>query len=331
MDTDEENDSYESQFVICEAPSDFNSKLYELLFEINPLNAQAYYDKCVDCGVNELQLMKLTDIHFSKMFCNQEVGLFADFTDDLLKFKAKKLPTDAINQSSLQSPAILPQTPASNDKFSLLSIISVNKSLVRKALTESTDKSAKKLNQRERTVILDLIRDYFINFRMNKMSYVEMEKLAEEIQRYFPEEEKSAYYQYELKVLKGKERYRATGKIVDKWNNRKERECRRKAITMEEMYSDARIKITNIENREDQVAMRLNLMAHTNFPIEVVINDWVKSSSLRFEDINSNKNDPTTVFSRWPFYTSNTGVVLVSRYTQYIKHKYFLKHYIYCR
>lgn len=74
----------------------------------------------------------------------------------------------------------------------------------------------KTLNQRERSALTELIRDYFINYRMNKMSYTEMEQLASEIHTYFPGESKSSYFNYEVKLIKGKERLRASGKIVDK-------------------------------------------------------------------------------------------------------------------
>lgn len=54
-------------------------------------------------------------------------------------------------------------------------------------------------------------------------------------------------------------------------------------------------------------------MAHTNFPVDIIFEDWKSSYQLRFEDIQNNMSNPEAVFYLWPHYTSNSGIVLVRK------------------
>lgn len=300
----------------------YDTELFNTLWLINPDNAPAYYDKCQKSGVNGNQLLKITELHMVHMFGQHEIGLLAEFTHDILKWQkshtsemitptisALRCATTIASLSQVTSvPIALPTQTCPSSSNSLLSILSSNKALYNKAISISPGKP-KTLNSREQGIIMNLISNHFINQCSNKMTYIDMEALADEIVKYFDGEDKGVYF---LRSQQTDGSKKIKGKIPSKWNNRRQKENPvEKQDEVATCYTIPLL-IEGIANEEEQSRIRLNLMANQSYPINMVIDEWKLSRDLRFLTIQQNQNNPAYIFSQWPSYTLPDGYILVS-------------------
>lgn len=289
-----------------------NNNLLNILFELNSANAVAYYNQCIKSNVDETHLAKLTELQMSRMFADNQIGLFVDFAHDISRWKM----TQCHETLKTVIPNVTQQPIPNMNTVSLMTIIANNNQLKKKALLKMPGHK-KTLTPRERFILLNLIVDYFINFRQNKMPFEDMKHITSEIVRYFDGELETTYLYTECKIGKdGCSRQRLSGKLANKWNNRFSKDIPRKKLDSrskdEQNYASSRIKVFNVENRTDQEKIKLNLAANQSFPVHVILNDWKASHQLRFEFINNHVSNPSKVFEEWPFYTHSNGFVLVS-------------------
>lgn len=290
-------------------PTTAGNRLFNILLSINLSKAASYFDRCVSCNVDESQLLKLTEYQMSLMFPVDQIGFLADFAQDILKWQASMKQIPNVDMAGLYGTNN--SAPKNN---TLLSIISNNRSLTSKALLNLPDGELKTLNSKERIVMLDLIRDHFVNFCNNKMSYDAMDQIADEICHHFNGEKKILYFNRSIKILKNKERMRASGKLVDKWNNRHEKP-KKVVKSAEELYFTSRISVSSFSGElsiEDQEKIRINFVAKQSTPISIMINDWKRCNELRFKCIEENRKKPGVVFTEWPYYKHKEGFILVS-------------------
>lgn len=287
----------------------FNTKLYNILQSINSKNAELYYSRCHWCGVDETQLSHLTDLQMSRMFSDTQIGLLSEFTKDIKNWQNK------INCSPSQTEMIpsIHRNYISSNPNSLLAIISSSKALYHKAISDTPSHQLKTLNSREQSVLMDLIRNHFINNCNNNLDYIQMEALSEEIIKYFPGEDKLTYYNKVTRFSKGVPIQKAIGKLPIKWGNRKDKENKKTRIEVNHCYTMP-LQITDIANETEQKNIRLNLMANQSYPVTMIIQEWKMSKELRFKCIQSNKENPQIIFSDWPFYTQPEGYILVRIY-----------------
>lgn len=304
---------------------------------MNPINALFYYTKCHAHNVNQNQLPKLTEKMLDRMFDDNEIGLWADFWADLqlLKPANQQLlninpPNEQFNNyaSFISQINNIPQPnlpiPTANRNIagnpnSLLSIISTDQALYNKAINSNKDDTPKTLTSTEQGELLSLIKRHFVKNCSNKMSYEDMELISNEIQRHFPGEDEATYYKKELRVFKNPttgepfERVRASGKLVSKWNNRRDKDSSRSAkAAVKSVCYTMPIPLSEIANKEAQEFIRVNLIANQNYPLNLIIEEWRSSRPLRFQCINDNKKSSEKVFQYWPTYGHADGHILVS-------------------
>lgn len=287
------------------------SELYNTLLEINSVNAKIYFEKCNRFNVTLTQLEKMTDQHMSRMFPeDSELGLLIDFSDDIKKWKMlKKIESKTVDKNFDEN--------IDSQEYSFMNIISLNNKLKEKAVSREKNGVKKTLTQKDRSIMLTLIVEYFRNFRRDKMAYETMEMLANDIQYYFSGELAMTYFYFNNDANSKK---RARGKLYNKWNNRNDREepkkkyKRKKETDLEDIYNTTRLSVTNINNKEDQEKIKLNLAAHQSFPINIILKDWIASYELRFQNIQTNISQPSKIFQEWPFYTQKDGWILVRIY-----------------
>lgn len=290
-----------------------NLALYNILYEMNPENAALYYNKCHFAKVNENQIIKLTEFQISRMFTDSEIGLMADFTYDLNKYKNQgKLCTSNSNPKEIPS-ALLPTS--NGNPNCLLKIISSDVALYRKAIKRS-ENNDKTLTPLEESKLLNLIKHHFINRCNKQMSHDDMRLLSEQIEQFFPGESKFTFYKTDYKTVFNKkgekvQRNRVSGKLVNKWTNRKEKEPRKRQAATDSYYTMPVI-FGDFTDFDHQDRLRLNLSANQNYPINVILNDWKNCQQLRLQSINKNKEKPGKIFEEWPFYEHGDGHILVS-------------------
>lgn len=294
----------------------FNTKLYNTLLSINTKNAEIYYSRCHWCGVDETQLPHLTELQMSRMFSDTQIGILSDFTKDIKNWQNK------INNSSSQSisediqylspPYISSKTKnyISSNPNSLLAIISSNKALYQKAISDTSSDHSKTLNSREQSTLMDLIRNHFINNCSNNLDYIQMEALSEEIVKYFPGEDKYVYFNKVTRFSKGVPVQKVIGKIPIKWGNRRDKENKRMRVEINQCYTMP-LQVADIADEAEQKNIRLNLMANQSYPVTMIIQEWKMSKELRFKCIQDNKEKPYLIFADWPFYTQPEGYILV--------------------
>lgn len=318
-----------------------NNELLTLLMQINPVNAWTYYLKCHAFNVNQHQLFMLSETMSSRMFEDHELGLWAEFHFSLQQFKLSKQNTNTNFEVEVNS-ALTPINYSASQNFSspglqaisnsqtrrgtgnpnsLLSIISSDRGLYNKAKEENNPDQPKTLSSREENVLLGLIKNHFVQNCSNKMSYEEMESLAQEIQRYFPGEDESTYFKKHWRKFTSKagdpyERYKASGKLYSKWNNRKEKATSKSAtLTSKNTYYTMPIVLNEIpegERKQALEAFRVNLAANLNYPIYLIMDEWNQTREYRLKYIEKNKNNPRKTCQAWPRYTEKDSHILVS-------------------
>lgn len=238
------------------------NELYSTFLEINPANAKIYFEKCSRFNVTLNHLQKITEQHMSRMFPeDSELGLLIEFSDDIRKWKIlHKLESNSDERHFDEQNY--------RQDYSFINIISLNIKLKEKATSRVKDGIKKKLTKKDRSIMLTLIVEYFRNFRKDKLSYETMQMLADDIEYYFSEEPATTYF-YFCKSENGKKR--AKGKLFNRWNNRNDREEPKKEKMsktenkLEEIYNTSRLSITNINNKQDQEKIKLNLAAPKAF------------------------------------------------------------------
>lgn len=299
--------------------------LYSLIYKISPINCWIYYKKCEDANVNKSQLLKLTESMLSRMFKDDEIGLLADLHFDLENYKNIKrantvLPTGQIQAVMNTDARFTTRSNINGNPNALLNILQRETRLYNKAVQINDDDAPKTLTTRERTVLVCAIQNHFINNCSNKMTYEDMEALAIEIVKYFPGESQDAYFLKDDRTFYDKHgqlctRKRATGKIASKWNNRSDKESSRSStVTSKDVCYTIPLAAKEIENIDNLEVMRVNLIANQNYPIQVILTEWVESRPLRFKCIVENEKSPAKVFNFWPTYTHGDGHILVSDY-----------------
>lgn len=304
-----------------------NISLYKILFEMNSINAPLYYNKCHFAKVNEEQIVKLTEFQISRMFADNEIGLMADFIYDLNTFKAKRnigskinIPTTIQNKSNMLPYEQFSKYSSSSNPNCLLKIISNDVALYKKTIERSSDDSKKTLTSGEQFTLLNLIKNHFVNRCDKKMTHSDMKLLAEQIEEFFPGEDKQTFFKIERREYFCKEkqkmiiRNRAAGKLVAKWANRREKEPRQKKVSDQDHYVTIPVIVENISNAEHQEILRVNLCANQNYPINVIMDEWKKCQELRLKCISNNKENPHKIFSAWPHYEHGDGHILVSTF-----------------
>lgn len=315
----------------------FNNELFTIFMQINPINAWTYYTKCQASQVNHHQLFLLTETMSGRMFEDDEIGLWAEFHSDLQKLKLSKqqnengcsvginpglTPMNTQSSHQLDSQLASSSQKGSGNPNSLLKIISIDQVLYKKALEKNDPAKPKTLSSREENVLLSYIKNHFVLKCCNKMSYEEMESLAQEIQTYFPGEDESTYFKKEIRNYTEKktggsyERVKACGKIYSKWNNRREKNPLKPAnVSSKDICYTMPIRITEVSGAEKQQALeaiRLNLASNLNYPITMILNEWNETRDCRFECIEKNKKEPGKVFMQWPRYELSDSHILVS-------------------
>ncbi|KAL5289763.1 hypothetical protein ACFFRR_009658 [Megaselia abdita] len=149
-----------------------------------------------------------------------------------------------------------------------------------------------------------------------------MEGIAKQIHKYFPSEDETTYYKKSLQIFKTKnresmERVRASGKLVSKWNNRHEKETS-KCITTNKIEAKnvcytIPLVVKDISDIDHQELIRLNLIANLNYPIQMILSEWIDSREARFKYIYDHKEDKekaSKIFQYWPTYNKSQGHIL---------------------
>lgn len=290
----------------------FNEELHKIFMEMNPINASYYYAKCHNCNINEKQLLRLSKDQISRIFDDNEVGIWADFETELEEWKNKQ--QFKSNISSRTYDELIFENSIPNSLFNILK--AGNLPLYRKAIQVRTDDSLKTLNGREQNILLTLVKNHFLDHGCKKMSYEDMECIAEEIVRYFPGESKDTYFKREIKIYhqdnKELTRSRVSGKLFNKWNNRSDRSSLGKQHNPKvALCYSIPIEITEITNEDDQEKIRVNLAANLNYSIHLILDEWKRSKELRFKCIQNNLANPHKIFNNWPFYGQTNGYFLV--------------------
>lgn len=151
---------------------------------MNPQNAGVYYSKCVFSGVNQHQLKILTEFQISRMFGDNEIGLMADFTKELNILKPSEnqevIPNgyrvltnrdnvqNVLNNNNALANNIVPHPSQSHNHNrgnpnDLLTILSNDVALYRKAIQTAQEGKQKFLNSKEQVRVLNLIKLHFVN------------------------------------------------------------------------------------------------------------------------------------------------------------------------
>lgn len=298
-----------------------NYELYSFLCQINQTNAWLFYKKCEAANVNQFQLLKLTESMLSRMFGDDEIGLLAELNYDLEQYKnIKKAHTTVLPAVMNIDAQFAPRSNTNGNPNALLNILQRETRLYNKALSNNDDNDSKTLTSRERTTLLSAIQNHFVNNCSNKMTYEDMEALAIDIVKYFPGESQDAYFLKDERIFIDKNgepytRKRATGKIVSKWNNRPEKNSSKSStVTSKDVCYTIPTAAKEIENIDQLEIIRLNLIANQNYPIQVILTEWVECRPLRFKCIAENLKFPSKIFRFWPTYTHGDGHILVRDY-----------------
>lgn len=321
-DTDSENGTRRHEDDSVSAKSSHQTihdhRLYQTLLEIDPENIDFMYKRCKIGKVKHSQLKFLTPLHINMLIPSSEIGIMAEFTFKLDSWKnSTKVLEIAQQVTDAQANVIqnINRTTVVGNPHSLLNIISVNRGLYLRAINNpEPGQPPKTLNPRECSVLTDLIKNHFINHCNCRMTYDDMERLSEEIVQYFPGEEKFVYFKKEMRIMKDNStRFRPTGKLPNKWNNRKERDQNQKRDQIiYEANVTASVAIATIENESEQDEIKTYLADCLKMKVELILDDWKKSSELRLKFLQANRNNLEKVFQEWPMYTHNEGYVLIS-------------------
>lgn len=294
-------------------------QLYQTLLEIDPENIEYMYNRCKMCRVKHSQLKYLTPLHINMLIPSSEIGIMAEFSFKLDSWKTTTKimetgqPLLDAEGNALQK--FTQRTAVIGNAHSLLNIISISRSLYLRAINnQEPGQPPKTLNPRECTLLMDLIKNHFINNANGRMTHEDMERLSEEIVYYFPGEDKFTYYKKEMRIMKDNStRLRPTGKLPNKWNNRRERDQVQKRDQMiYEANFTTPVTIIAIENESEQEEIKAVLADCLKMRLELVLDNWKKSSELRLKFLQANRNNLEKVFQDWPMYTHGEGYVLIS-------------------
>lgn len=293
-------------------------QLYQTLLEIDPENIEYMYNRCKMCRVKHSQLKYLTPLHINMLIPSSEIGIMAEFSFKLDSWKNSTKVMETAQQISDAEANVLHNFNQKNtvgNPHSLLNIISVNRTLYVRAINSpEPGQPPKTLNPRECTLVMDLIKNHFINNANCRMTHDDMERLSEEIVQHFPGEDKFTYFKKEMRIMKDNStRFRPTGKLPNKWNNRKERDQNQKRDQiMYEANFTAPVTITVIENEKEQEEIKTVLADCLKTRVELILDNWKKSSELRLKFLQANRNNVEKVFHEWPMYSHCEGYVLIS-------------------
>lgn len=271
-----------------------DTELLDTLNSIDSVNAGFLYQFFVKFNVSYFQIKYLKDFHIQTLIPVSHLGIMAEFQHKFDIWKsAEKLQMDVVINDDVDG----------RSKPNLIDIISSNQNL--KSKINKTD-----LNEKETKCLLTMVRDYYINYCKNQMPCNEMERMANDIEKYFPGEESKTYFKRSLlKQKDGSYKTKVTGKLVSKWTNRAEKEAAKKKKLLEQGNADQTLTtdIPNIQNEAEQKRVQATLKYSAKKPLEMVLKDWAVCRDLRLKCLLKNRNNPEKVLSEWP-----TGNVLVS-------------------
>lgn len=302
---DNENDSglinrpnceNQAQREVCEV---IDSDLLDTLKSIDSENAYYLYGIFINHNITSKQVKYLKDYHIQSIIPNQEMGIMAEFQHRFFKWKhSSPASKDLVDNSNYFR----------NMHASLTDIISSNKSLQSKI--GKTD-----LNEKETKVLLNLIKDHYVNKCESQMRAVDMERISKEIGIHFPGEDPETYFKRNLvKLEDGTEKTKLTGRIVSKWSNRSDKEPAKKRKLAEEVNSSQTeyVTINEIQNETEQKRIQASLKNATKKPLEMILKDWTMCRDIRIKCLIEHKNDPLRIFKEWPNYFWPEGNHLVS-------------------
>lgn len=290
-------------------------KLYQTLLEIDPDNINYMYKRCKDCKVKYNQLKFLTPLQINLLIPKDNIGIMAEFSFKFDAWKnSSKIMQEAqkaadVHNSIFQS---INRNPVIGNPNSLLNILYSHRGIYLKAInTSEPDAPPKTLTPRECSIVMDLIKNHFVNHVNGRMGYEDMERLADEIVQYFPGEDKFTYFKKEMKLSKDGPRYRSSGKIPNKWNNRRERDHQKREVAVFDANITIPVVVASIENPEEQESIKTMLADGLKLRIDSILENWKKSSPLRLKFLSENRNCLDRVFQEWPMYGHNDGYILI--------------------
>lgn len=282
--------------------ADFDSDLFEKLSVIDPINAGFLYQFFVKFNINHLQIQYLKDFHIQTVIPISHIGVMAEFQHNLEIWKQseEESSVDVVDSGKISG----------NSKVSLLDIISANKNL--KSKINKSD-----LNDKEAKCLLTMVRDYYMNHCDNKMSSKEMERIANEIEKYFPGEESKTYYKTSLlKQANGKFKAKDSGKLVSKWTNRTDKDEAKTKQLLNQCATNqtSAVDIPHIDNEDEQKRIQAALKNCSKKPLEMILKDWSMCRDIRLRCLLDNKDEGNIlkIVTEWPPYLWPEGNILVS-------------------
>ncbi|KAL5274165.1 hypothetical protein ACFFRR_000749 [Megaselia abdita] len=272
---------------------------------INAENAGFLYQYFVNFNVRHHQIKYLKGSHIEKIIPDNQIGIMAEFQHKLELWKSsEETAIDVVHEQNLFR----------NSKASILEIISPNPKL--QAKVQKTD-----LNDKEAKTLLTMVRDYFVNQCGNRMSAAEMERISNEIEKYFPGEESQTYFKRSIiKQKDGTLKTKITGQLVSKWFNRTDKESSKKKKLLEDgtAQESATVKINIIENEDEQKRVQAALKNSSKKPFDMILRDWNICRDIRLKCLLENKNNPLTVLAEWPTYNWPEGNILMADDFRYL-------------
>ncbi|KAL5290657.1 hypothetical protein ACFFRR_010178 [Megaselia abdita] len=275
--------------------------LLNTLVAIYPENADFIYNCLIKYNVKCHQIKYLRDFHLQQMIPIDQMGIMAEFQFKLEQWKLSAL--DSVASINISNSYF-------GKKTSLVDIISKNKAISKKVNISS-------LNEKESKLLLNLVKDHYVNNCDNKMTSEEMERIAKEIEKTFPGEGAEIYFKRNLIQKKdGTYKTKSTGRLVSKWSNRSDKETAKKHKLLEESSNiQSEIVVLDvIENEEEQKRIQASLKHSTKKPVEMILKDWAMSRELRLKCLIENRSEKNkeVVFSEWPTYQSPEGNILMA-------------------